>query len=191
MWKSILVSMVMLASGAEGDSSIWQMSQVRSPFKGFTVIERKGDIAPNYRNWHFGHSDTINCALLLLTTVVAIEYPRARFLADEHPGSFQQDVAYRMSGKQKGRDRVCIVREVFTETRNGRNLILIHPNFTKQILRDIYSNRYHTLSVYLGSFPKELPENPGVFINSLVDWTFKFDLTGGRTAIRELVKITP
>lgn len=181
----------MLGSCAAGDSPAWHRSQVRSPFEGFTVLVRKGKIAPNYRNWHFGHSDTMSCALLLLTTVVAIEYPKTRFLAAERPGSFQQDVAYRMSGRQKGRDRVCIVREVYTETRNGRNFILIHPNFTRQILRDIYSNRYHTLSVYLGSFPKELPENPGVFINSLVDWTFKFDITGGRTAIRELVRNTP
>lgn len=111
MWKPLLVLMGMLGNCAAGDSSIWQISQVRPPFEGFTVLERKGEIATNFRNWHFGRSDTINCALLLLTTVVAIEFPRTRFLADERPRSFQQDVAYRMSGKQKGHDRVCIIRD--------------------------------------------------------------------------------
>ncbi len=191
MRKSLLILIVMLGSCGADYLSIWQISQVRSPFEGFAVLERKGEIAPTYRNWHFGHSDTIDCSLLLLTTVVAIEYPKTRFLAGERPESSQQDVAFRMSGKQKGRDRVCVVPEVFTETKNGRNIILIPANFSKRILRDIQSNRYHTLSVYLGSFPREMPKDPRAFIKNLVDWTFKFDITGGRSAIRELVKNTP
>ncbi len=178
--RRLILFLLIGSSGCASTNNvgIWHLNRNRAPFEGVTLLEKRGEISIDFRERYYMTGTIVQSTLLISPKIVAIDFPQPRQRIRE------RDLAFRMQGKIIGNDRICVVPGLTIDNFKNRSILLIPHNYLKRILQDIRSNEYQTLYIYLGKFPNVPPDNLRAFANLMVNWAFKFDLTGGREAIR-------